>query len=55
LTSIEPELWVERAAAAVAFYGRAFGATVELRVDDERPAFTGNCADIAPFWAKPAR
>ncbi len=28
MTSIQPELWVDRAAAAVAFYQAAFGATV---------------------------
>jgi PhnB protein len=28
VTAIQPELWVERAAAAVAFYRAAFGATV---------------------------
>ena len=30
--SIQPELWVERAGAAVAFYQAAFGATVVHRV-----------------------
>ena len=32
MTSIEPELWVDRAGAAVAFYQAAFGASVLHRV-----------------------
>ena len=28
MTSIQPELWVENAREAIAFYGAAFGATV---------------------------
>jgi PhnB protein len=32
MTSIQPELWVDRAGQAVAFYQAAFGATVLHRV-----------------------
>jgi PhnB protein len=34
MTSIQPELWVDRGAQAVAFYQAAFGATVLHRVGD---------------------
>lgn len=34
MTSIQPQLWIDRAGAAVAFYERAFGATVLHLVDD---------------------
>jgi uncharacterized glyoxalase superfamily protein PhnB len=34
MTSIEPELWVERASDAIAFYAAAFDATVLHRVGD---------------------
>lgn len=34
MTSLEPELWVESPAAAIAFYAEAFGATVLHRVGD---------------------
>src|SRR5918994_2681576 len=34
MTSIEPELWVERSRDAIAFYEAAFGATVLHRVGD---------------------
>jgi PhnB protein len=34
MTSIQPELWVDRAAQAVAFYQAAFGATVLHQVGD---------------------
>ena len=34
MASIEPELWVERARDAIAFYEAAFGATVLHRVGD---------------------
>ena len=42
MTSIQPELWVDRGAEAVAFYQAAFSATVLHRVGDgqehRRPA-----------------
>ncbi|MGO9898772.1 MAG: VOC family protein [Solirubrobacteraceae bacterium] len=34
MTSIQPELWVDRASAAVAFYEAAFGAKVVHRVGE---------------------
>src|SRR5262245_61696900 len=34
MTSIQPELWVDRAGAAIAFYQEAFGARVMHRVGD---------------------
>jgi PhnB protein len=34
MTSIQPELWVDRAGAAIAFYQEAFGSRVMHRVAD---------------------
>jgi hypothetical protein len=34
MTGIQPELWIDRAGAAVAFYGAAFGARVLHRVGE---------------------
>jgi PhnB protein len=56
VTSIQPELWVDRGAEAVAFYQVAFGATVLHRVGD------GDGEDIvaqlavggAAFWVSAA-
>jgi PhnB protein len=35
VASIQPELWIDRAAAAVAFYRAAFGATVQHQVGED--------------------
>src|SRR4051812_49668900 len=49
-TSIEPELWVERASAAVAFYEAAFGATTLLRVGDGDDIVARLAVGDARFW-----
>ena len=54
MTSIQPELWVENAREAVAFYTAAFGASVLHLVgeDDEIIAQLG--VGDAAFWVAPA-
>jgi PhnB protein len=49
-TSIEPELWVERAGAAVLFYEAAFGATTLLRVGDGDDIVARLAVGDAHFW-----
>ena len=49
-TSIEPELWVERASAAVAFYEAALGATTLLRVGDGDDIVARLEVGDARFW-----
>ena len=49
-TSIEPELWVERASEAVAFYQAAFGATTLLRVGDGDDIVARLAVGDARFW-----
>jgi PhnB protein len=50
MTAIEPELWVDRAAAAVAFYEAAFGATTLLRVGDGDDIVARLAVGDARFW-----
>jgi PhnB protein len=50
VTSIQPELWVERAAAAVAFYAAAFGATVLHRVGEGDDIVAQLAVGEAVFW-----
>jgi PhnB protein len=50
MTSIQPELWVERAAAAVAFYEAAFGATVMHSVGDGDDIVAQLSVGDAAFW-----
>jgi PhnB protein len=50
VTSIQPELWVERAAAAVEFYESAFGATVLHRVGDGDDIVVQLAVGGAAFW-----
>ena len=50
MTSIEPELWVDRAAAAVSFYETAFGATTLMRVGDGDDIVARLAVDDARFW-----
>jgi PhnB protein len=50
MTSFEPELWVGRAAAAVAFYAQAFGAETLLRVGDGDDIVARLAVDGARFW-----
>src|SRR3954468_5190803 len=54
MTSIEPELWVERAADAIAFYVAAFGATVLHRVDDGDELVAQLAVATARFWVSSA-
>jgi PhnB protein len=50
VTSIQPELWVERPADAVAFYQAAFGATVLHRVGDGDDIVAQLAVGDAAFW-----
>lgn len=52
--SIQPELWVERASAAVAFYQAAFGATVMHQVGDGDDIVAQLSVDGAEFWVAEA-
>ncbi len=54
MTSLQPELWVERAAAAVAFYQDAFGATVLHRVGEGEDIVAQLSVDGAAFWVASA-
>ena len=54
VTGIEPELWVDRAGAAVAFYQAAFGATVLHRVGDGDDIVAQLSVDGAAFWVAAA-
>jgi PhnB protein len=50
VTSIEPELWVDRPATAVAFYERAFGAITLHRVGDGEDIVAQLAVGDARFW-----
>jgi PhnB protein len=50
LTSIQPELWVERAGSAVAFYEAAFGAKVMHRVGEGDDIVAQLAVGDAAFW-----
>jgi PhnB protein len=50
VTSIQPELWIDRAAAAVAFYGAAFGATVQHQVGEGDDIVAQLAIGGASFW-----
>jgi PhnB protein len=54
VTGIQPELWVDRAGAAVAFYQAAFGATVLHRVGEGDDIVAQLAVDGAPFWVAAA-
>jgi PhnB protein len=54
VTSIQPELWVDRAAAAVAFYKAAFGATVMHRVGEGDEIVAQLTVGDAAFWVAAA-
>jgi PhnB protein len=54
VTGVEPELWVGRAASAVSFYERAFGATTLLRVGDGEDVVARLEVDGARFWVASA-
>jgi PhnB protein len=50
VTSIQPELWVDHAGQAVAFYADAFGATVLHRVGDGEEIVAQLAIGNAVFW-----
>jgi PhnB protein len=50
MTSIQPELWVDRPATAVAFYEAAFGASTVLRVGDGEDIVAQVAVGEAIFW-----
>jgi PhnB protein len=54
VTSIQPELWVSRADAAVAFYQAAFGASVVHRVGDGDDIVAQLSVGGAAFWVAAA-
>ena len=54
MTDIQPELWVERAGDAVAFYEAGFGATVLHRVGEGDDIVAQLAVDDATFWVATA-
>jgi PhnB protein len=50
VTSIQPELWIDRAGAAVAFYEAAFGAQVLHRVGEGDDIVAQLAIGDAAFW-----
>ena len=50
MTSIEPELWVDRPREAIAFYEAAFGADVLLRAGDGDEVVAQLAVGEARFW-----
>jgi PhnB protein len=54
VTSIQPQLWMARPSAAIAFYEAAFGATVELRVGDGEDLVAQLAVGEARFWVTAA-
>lgn len=54
MPSIQPELWVDRAAAAVEFYVEAFGATVLHRVGNGDDIVAQLAVGDAAFWVSAA-
>jgi PhnB protein len=54
MTSIQPELWVERAGQAVAFYAAAFGARVLHQVGDGDDIVAQLAVGDAAFWVAAA-
>ena len=54
MTGIQPELWVDRAGEAVAFYQAAFGATVLHRVGEGDDIVAQLAVDGAAFWVAAA-
>ena len=54
VTDIQPELWVDRAGAAVAFYAAAFGATVLHQVGEGDDIVAQLAVDGAAFWVTAA-
>jgi PhnB protein len=54
VTSIEPELWADRPATAVAFYAEAFGATTLHRVGEGEDIVAQLAVGEARFWVASA-
>ena len=54
MTSIQPELWVERAGQAVAFYAEAFAARVLHQVGDGDDIVAQLAVGDAAFWVAAA-
>jgi PhnB protein len=54
VTSIQPELWTEQAGAAIAFYKKAFGATVVHMVGQEDDVVAQLAIGGAMFWVSTA-
>jgi PhnB protein len=54
MTSIQPELWVERASQAVAFYADAFGARILHRVGEGDDIVAQLAVGEAAFWVAAA-
>jgi PhnB protein len=54
VTGIQPELWVDRASAAVDFYEAAFGAAVLHRVGDGDDIVVQLAVGDAVFWVTAA-
>ena len=54
MTSIQPELWVERAGQAIAFYAEAFGARVLHRVGEGDDIVAQLAVGEAAFWVAAA-
>jgi len=54
MTSIQPELWVERAGQAVAFYAEAFGARVLHLVGEGDDIVAQLAVGEAAFWVAAA-
>lgn len=50
MTSVQPELWVDRAATAVSFYEAAFGAQVLHRVGEGEDIVAQLAVGDAVFW-----
>src|SRR5580692_6946383 len=50
MTGIQPELWIDRASAAVAFYEAAFGAKVLHRVGEGDEIVAQLAIGDAAFW-----
>jgi PhnB protein len=53
MTRIEPELWVDSPARAIAFYQAAFGATVLHRVGESDEIVVQLAVGEARFWLAP--
>ena len=53
MTAIQPELWTDRAAAAVAFYQAAFGARVLHQVGEGDDIVAQLAVGDAAFWVSP--